>query len=379
MDIDVLLKQSAEAIVPSKDLRDRTLLRAVEATSCYPARTSLRKPVLAAVMVAVILGLASIGYASGLFSPRTMDEFTEQLGDSETQQSIIEQLGVPLDISVTSYGYTVTAEAMLNDGKVLAVLYRISREDGEPLLPADVVNYKNLIFSSWGAENLNYMPIYQDGDPMNYISYTPGDTEGYYLHTVVKNDPDAETYNFYFLSLQAWYTDAEENLTDRNASWKFDFTVAPAEEGLTLAENATFQKNGEEFLIRGIHVSPLSITVDYTVLSDTPSHRAEEVYETNSDGSVSSAIIFHEEAFTDNIDLILRLKDGREIDLSTITEHNNTNLLGWVEVKDPFDEEGTFIVHRGAVLPEIIPYEQMDCVIFNDTEYKVTQDDDGRG
>lgn len=223
------------------------------------------------------------------------------------------------------------------------------------------------------------MPIYQDGDPMNYISYTPGDTEGYYLHTVVKNDPDAETYNFYFLSLQAWYTDAEENLTDRNASWKFDFTVAPAEEGLMLAENATFQKNGEEFLIHGIHVSPLSITVDYTVLSDTPSHRAEELYETNSDGSVSSAINFHEEAFTDNIDLILRLKDGREIDLSTITEHNNTNLLGWVEVKDPMDEEGAFIVHRGAVLPEIIPYEQMECVIFNDTEYKVTQDDDGRG
>ena len=117
----------------------------------------------------------------------------------------------------------------------------------------------------------------------------------------------------------------------------------------------------------------MSITVDYTVLSDTPSHRAEEVYETNPDGSVSSAINFHEEAFTDNINLVLRLKDGREIDLSTITEHNNTNLLGWVEVKDPFDEEGTFIVHRGAVLPEIIPYEQMECVIFNDTEYKVTQ------
>ena len=50
--------------------------------------------------------------------------------------------------------------------------------------------------------------------------------------------------------------------------------------------------------------------------------------------------------------------------------------MGYVEntythdIQSDNDDE-VFIVHRRAVLPEIIPYDQMDCVIFNDVEYKI--------
>ena len=88
-------------------------------------------------------------------------------------------------------------------------------------------------------------------------------------------------------------------------------------------------------------------------------------------------IHFHTEAFTDNINLVLRLKDGQEIDLSTVTDLNGiTNPMGYVENTYTYDiqsdnDDEVFIVHRRAVLPEIIPYDQMDCVIFNDVEYKI--------
>ena len=378
MNIDNKLKEYSMDTVPGADLKDKTLMRMQAAADAASPKLRFRRPLLVAVVAALILGLAAAGYATGLLSPETEDQFAEALGETDEQRALIEELGMPLDISVTSGGITVTAVAALNDGKALAVLYKIERENGEPLLSADTKDLKGVLFTSRGQSDSDYyFGLRRKGVDIDYMNYTPGETAGYYIHYASAVRNPAEKYQVELGQLQAWYKKRGENLTNRDTWWEFEFTVPQTVESLTFAEGTVFEKNGEEFRIDFIHVSPLAILVDYTVLSDTPSHRAEELYESGPDGSMGLTIHFHTEAFTDNINLVLRLKDGQEIDLSTVTDLNGiTNPMGYVEntythdIQSDNDDE-IFIVHRRAVLPEIIPYDQMDCVIFNDVEYKI--------
>lgn len=382
MDIENRLEQYAGGVIPGEALKAKTVMR-MKAADPAGRKIGLRRLARIALIAALILSLAVIGYATGLLSPETEDQFAEVLGETDEQRALIEELGMPLDISVTAGGITVTAEAALNDGKALAVLYKVERDNGEPLLPADTKDLKGVLFTSKGQTQTDSdfsLGLRRKGVHIDYMNYIPGDTVGYYIDYVSAVRNPAERYEMELGQLQAWYDrkrNGVERLTDHGIWWEFDFTVPQTTESLIFAEGTVFEKNGEEFRIDFIHVSPLAILVDYTVLSDTPSHRAEHVYETNPNGSVTHAINFHEEAFTDNINLVLRLKDGQEIDLSTVTDLNGiTNPMGYVEntythdIQSDNDDE-VFIVHRRAVLPEIIPYDQMDCVIFNDVEYKI--------
>ena len=382
MNIDDILNAYTDNIVPGTSLKQKTLARMRDAAETPSHNSSSRsrfpKYMRVVLVAALILGLAVIGYATGLLSPETTERFADTFGEKDEQVALIEQMGVPLDISVTSGGITMTAEAMLNDGKVLAVLYKVARENGEPLLPADVEDYKGLVFGSQGSYNqTDYHYAKRLGTEINYLIYTPGETEAYYLHTVEQGNPSSNIYSFSFMNLEAWFTEHGEHLSADpvNDAWRFEFQATPGTESKILVENEIFQKNGEEFRIDFIHVSPLAVRVDYTVLSDTPSNRAEYIYEDRPEGKVLSGMDFHEEAFTDDINLVLRLKDGQEIDMTTITDASGiTNIVGYIEnthTLDIEDDEEVFIVHRGAVLPEIIPYDQMDCVIFNDVEYKI--------
>ena len=377
MDIENRLEQYAGGVVPGEALKAKTVMR-MKAADPAGCKISLRRPARITLVAALILSLAVIGYATGLLSPETEDQFAEVLGDTDEQRKMIEELGVPLDISVTAGGITVTAEAALNDGKALAVLYKVERDNGEPLLPADTKDLKGVLFTSKGQTDSDFrLGLQRKGEHIVYMNYTPGDTVGYYVHYASAVCNPAERYEIELGQLQAWFDRRTEKLTDNGVWWNFDFTVPQTVESLTFAEGTVFEKNGEEFRIDFIHVSPLAVLVDYTVLSDTPSNRAEYIYEPQPDGRVSLTINFREDAFTDNINLALRLKDGQEIDLSTVTDLNGiTNPMGYVEntythdIQSDNDDE-IFIVHRRAVLPEIIPYDQMDCVIFNDVEYKI--------
>ena len=146
MNIDDMLNAYTDNIVPGTSLKQKTLARMRDAAETPSHNSSSRsrfpKYMRVVLVAALILGLAVIGYATGLLSPETTERFADTFGEKDEQVALIEQMGVPLDISVTSGGITMTAEAMLNDGKVLAVLYKVARENGEPLLPADVEDYK---------------------------------------------------------------------------------------------------------------------------------------------------------------------------------------------------------------------------------------------
>ena len=149
MDIENRLEQYAGGVIPGEALKAKTVMR-MKAADPAGRKIGLRRLARIALIAALILSLAVIGYATGLLSPETEDQFAEVLGETDEQRALIEELGMPLDISVTAGGITVTAEAALNDGKALAVLYKVERDNGEPLLPADTKDLKGVLFTSKG-------------------------------------------------------------------------------------------------------------------------------------------------------------------------------------------------------------------------------------
>ena len=370
MNYDTDLKTLAADSGPDNELKEKTL-REMAAARLEARHVRLRRTTIMAAMLSLILGFTAVGYATGLFS----SPFAESFGNSEEQEVLIEEMWVPLNISDSAGGITVTAEAMLNDGKCLAILFKIVRDNGEPLLPANTVNLKGIVFGSIGSTDGTYFSVPRKGQQIDYLMYTPGDTEGYFIYEVSQVENAANVYTVYLGELQAWYKESTEPLVegDPYTSWRFSISICPALESRRFAENTTFRKNGEEFLIEAIRVSPLSVTVDYTVTSDTPAHRGTEYSETLPNGTIGTGIDYHLAAFTDNINLALRLKDGTLIDLTTMTDLNGiTNVMGHVEIKTD-RKDNCFIVHRGGILPQIIPYEDMDAVIFNGVEYKINE------
>ncbi|MBQ6240704.1 MAG: DUF4179 domain-containing protein [Firmicutes bacterium] len=369
MDLEQDLRKLGENNVLSEQLKDKLIDQMEAAGSSYRSRK--HRPMVVGIIVAFILGLAAVGYATGILSPSTLDALKEGLGDSEEQEMLIEKLGEPLDISATVDGITVTAEAMLNDGKCLAILFKVSRDDGEPLLPADTEDLTGVIFRSYDADDTSFRNVMRPDNQFPFLMYEPGDKEGYLMHFAVRENETAEYYYPNFGYLSAWYDDSHraEPLTEHNGFWHFEIPVKTVCEYKEFAQNTVFEEDGEEYRIDVIRVSPLSITVDYTVLSDTPSNRVREADFTAPNGTAYHVDQYlNTDPFWENINLALRLKDGSLIDLSSFMNGYFLNPMGYVE--DDWEED-VFIVHREAALPEITALEDMDCVIFNDVEYKI--------
>lgn len=369
MDLEQDLRKLGENNVLSEQLKDKLIDQMVAAGSSYRSRK--HRPMVVGIIVAFILGLAVIGYATGILSPSALDAFKKSLGESEEQELLIEKLGEPLDISDSVDGITVTAEAMLNDGRCLAILFKVSRDDGTPLLPADTEGLTRIIFAGSGAADVSFRNLRRPDQQFPFLMYKPGDTEGYLLHTVIRQNETAEYYYPELSGLSAWNDDGtrSERLTEHYGHWCFEIPVTSICEYKEFAQDTVFQEDGEEYRIDMIRVSPLSITVDYTVLSDTPSNRVREADFTAPNGTAYHVDQYlNTDPFWENINLALRLKDGSLIDLSSFMNGYFLNPMGYVE--DNWEED-VFIVHREAALPEITALEDMDCVIFNDVEYKI--------
>lgn len=95
------------------------------------ARRKKRNPkrvfLIAAVLTALLVGTAGAEIQSGVVSNLLAPIY----GASQSQ--IIDDIGVPLDASVTVNGYTVTAEAVIGDRHNISVVCSLQREDGAPL------------------------------------------------------------------------------------------------------------------------------------------------------------------------------------------------------------------------------------------------------
>jgi len=124
----------------------------------------LRRVTTAAACLLLILGIgvsaeASSGAVSNLLAPL--------FGMAQTE--LVEDIGVPVGVSASADGYTITAEAVIGDNYNIAVVYTLSRDDGQPLPDGLRIDYQKKSLSSSGGGWLGWKKNANDPSKISII------------------------------------------------------------------------------------------------------------------------------------------------------------------------------------------------------------------
>lgn len=332
-----------------------------------PKRRVRRVAVLAAAALLTVC-LTVTAAASGALSS-VGGLFSAWFGGEPGQIELIERLGQPLGVSESRNGITISADAILSDGENFVILYTASRDDGTPLIPADAKPGGKLHFGFTGGDGGTVeQPVGWNPTSIHrFIDGAPGDSAAHYLESYKAPNGMPEENLFCFSNLGYWTEDDAGNTVilklhemtgdpgTNDDVWQLEI---PLPSGVQKAEiipvnNEIFSANGEEFVVTGLTVSPLAVTVNYEVTSTTPS-------------AYSDSEAYGDGRFTDNMSLVLRKKDGTEIDLSTYKDSfQKAHPAGQFSMDQENDK---FLCSYGGVMPEIVSPEDMECVIFNGVE-----------
>ena len=106
--------------------------RLMESAQASPRRPhSFRRVAVVGVAAALVLSVGVAG-ATGVLG-EVGERFSALFGPA-TQTEVIDQIGYPIGASVTADVITITADAIVGDTHSYAIVYSISREDGQPLV-----------------------------------------------------------------------------------------------------------------------------------------------------------------------------------------------------------------------------------------------------
>lgn len=244
-----------------------------------PHRRPVRLRRLAAVGIAAALALSLTAGATGALDS-VRNTFAGLFGGDHTE--ILDQIGYPIGASDIQDGVTITADAIVGDTYNYAIVYSIRREDGEPLVSRQVLEAAEtpddalpLSFGRFdtrpcsplalilggGGSGLSY---FYDADPsdsaIQYVEFRSSDTP---------IRPGRVTATFQDL----WDTSGgyQNRVLLAEGSWTLEFHMAFEDSSLSLPAGQEILVGGMEATLDSVLLSPLSLTVGYTVEEEMPS------------------------------------------------------------------------------------------------------------
>ncbi len=137
------------------------------AEAAQPVCVKIRwKGLVAAVLAVALLAIpvraeVSNGYVSNLLAPLF----------GNTQTEIVDKIGMPIDASATVDGYTLTADAVIGDQYNVAIVYTLSRDDGQPIPEGThFAQWKNgIIWGGSGGGSLSTVKNEDDPSKLHFV------------------------------------------------------------------------------------------------------------------------------------------------------------------------------------------------------------------
>ena len=301
-------------------------------------RRPLRKVLILAAAAAVLMTMTvgaelATGSVSNLLAPL--------YGSAQTE--LVDSVGYPVDASVTVNGYTLTADAVIGDRYSIAVVYTLTRDDGQPI-PENVSfrDYSNSYFSfASGGGSCEYRR--DEGLPANQLQIVERWTSSGIL-------PFFRGIHVVFEDLVLWDPETHESSILAEGTWELRFTaryrdttVKVPVEDLTVTDS-----EGTEYEIRKILLSPLGIHMDLTLRPANADQLSEADLET-----------FHGQAIHE-FTVSLRLTDGTDL---MIEDHN----FGSSGATDALERRGDY----GAFFDQPIPLDTISALVICGTEVPV--------
>lgn len=256
-------------------------------------RRPVRPLLLAAVLALLLAGFSEAvnGSVSNLFAPL--------YGSSRTE--IIDGVGRPVNASATAGGYTITAEAVIGDRYNFAIVYTLTRDDGEPI-PDNIAfdDWTNSLLTGsgagvYGAEDVEGLPanqkrlIEQWGRELPLILRRHAHVRFSGLHELVEDGTPGEGP---LLAEGPWELDFSLRYADttRQVSIPRDYVVT--------------DENGREYTISKVQLSPFSVHVNLTTANPSAGYTWEEYKAAGRPGN--------EQEYLPDFTVELKLKDGIE-------------------------------------------------------------------
>lgn len=313
------------------------------------------RPAIVALAALLVLNLTVGAAATGVL--RSAGEiFAPILGGSPVQTEIIDKIGVPVNASDTDNGVTVSADAIIGDERNMVVVFTVSRDDGSPLFPdGDILpTWENDTMRIPPDVALNHVLFGPKGSSTHggsyFTDYEPGNDSIQYVYDSSGDIRDYSTASFDNLG---FYQDAEF-FSVVEGHWEIPLKLDFEDSSVSLdVVSQSIRYLDFDITLDSLTVSPVGFALDYSLSCppiESPSEEQDEF-----------------DRFLDDLGRLpvaLRLKDGREIDLSSAGG-------GWVW---QYDEEKRIVGGTGeksGVFDEIISVENMDSVIVNGTEFPV--------
>ncbi len=297
---------------------------------------------LAAVAAAACLtiGAGAAEAATGIVS----DIFAPLLGTAHTE--IIDNIGYPVNASDSAGGVTVTADAVIGDNSSVCVIFSMTKDDGTPW--TEVPDSSYLVFEDStfdfsitdagdGALGAHGSSWFISDDPENRVirfveqcTIEDGTPSGHAKETL-KN-------------LCIWDEASQSTKTLVKGKWTLRFDLDFEDTSKQFPSGQAVEFLGEPAVITELMFSPISFSVtveqnrtEYPLMDDKK----------YLDGT-SEAM--------DQLDIVLNLKDGREID------------LGYWAGGSYGADEGKSVFTKSSMFNEVIPLEDMESVTVCGTE-----------
>ncbi|MFI3255215.1 MAG: DUF4179 domain-containing protein [Eubacteriales bacterium] len=286
--------------------------------------------------------LSGTAYATGILQP-VSEIFAPIFGGSVAQTEIIDQIGRPLNASDTDKGVTITAEAIIGDKNNVCVVFKVAQKDGSPLeLPDELVNEPAWHLDFWNAGIR--IPVFGGSIGTTYFENSD---DGHYrliqMQTYDVDIPQGETVTASFEDLY-YFSENGEKETLVKGNWDMKFQLNYEDTSVYLDVNESFVRDGVNFTIDSIQVSPIGYLVNYTI--DTVVKPVEF-------GGTSTSSQAEHQLYWAGIELLFTLKDGTVLDCS--------NQSGGMAPKEDY-----ILAHKSDIFDEIIPLEDIFSVTVGD-------------
>ena len=299
----------------------------LDAENASKKRQSFRwKPLVAAVLVIVLLAIpvsAEVvnGYVSNLLAPL--------FGGAQTE--IVDKIGKPIGATVTADGYTLTADAVIGDQYNVAIVYTLSRDDGQPIPEGThFAEWDTDII--WGASG---------GGSLTQVKNEEDPSKLHFIESWSRESPLIGRYvSAYFSELEI-YNENGEDIPIADGPWELKYTLRYEDTSVNIPVNAlkVTDTNGKNYQINKISISNVGLRLEGVIFD--PQWRGEPPFG----------------AF----EVCVRTKDG------TVTLLEDTNAGGGYSVGDK-----TAKFHFNAMFE--IPFElkEIEALIICGTEHSVS-------
>lgn len=300
--------------------------------------------------VGLVIAIGGGAYASGALMS-VGNVISDVFGGVPAQTEVVDKIGRPIGASTSSNGVTITAEAIIGDRTNYAIVYSIAKDDGtafdglEPLpnglLPIGFDGGSSTYID--GVSAAGGSGYFYDADPtdnaIQYVEKMSVDVEG--------NSIIGKTARASFANLQAFGDGASDVETLATGPWNLKFMIDYEDTSVNVPAGQQIEFNDMDVLIDEITVSPIAITVNYTVdgAMDWEEQESDQLSE-------------HNDAELDrffNLPVFVTMNDGTVIDATDGGGSSN-------------EQDDKTIIHKGIVLDQFLDLENVASITIGNTE-----------